>query len=177
MTPWTAGRGPHKLSDCDTEMGNTCCARGLAKCLLKRRIRCELTNLLYKIINDCIDVPVAVNGCDVDPKRLTNLKNQMSAVRGMSNEWTDIMHMCINKGEPICATIRKILDLVTECGSCIRIADILCLCTYVTDLCVITVSKKKDHTNVCEIVETLIEYILEKNIVMCIKFLQYLDDV
>lgn len=32
----------------------------------------------------------------------------MVVVRGMSNEWTDIMHLCINTAYPICATIRKI---------------------------------------------------------------------
>lgn len=73
MTPWTAVNALNKLPERYTEMGKTCCAKGLAKSLLKHRIRCEMTNLMYKIIS--VDVPVAVNGCGVDPKRLTNLKN------------------------------------------------------------------------------------------------------
>jgi hypothetical protein len=165
-----------KLSDCNTDMGNTCFATGLAKCLLKQRIRCEMTGLLYKIINECANVSVTVNRCAVDTNRFTNLMKQMSVVRTVSNEWTDLMRLCVNAGEPICVTIRKILDLMTECGSCIRIADILCLCTYVTDLCV-DILTRNNQADVCEIIETLVDYILEKNIVMCINFLHYIDAV
>lgn len=158
-------------------MGNTCCVTGLVKCLLKRRIRCEITNLLYKIIDEGANDPVDVsNKCTVDTKRFTNLKKQMSVVRNVSNEWTDLMRMCINGGKPISVSIRKIFDLMTQSGACIRIADILCMCTYVTDLCVITMPRNY-QTAVCEIIESLVDYILEKNIVMCIKFLHYLDDV
>lgn len=174
LTPWTAGKALFKLTN--TGMGNTCFATGLGKCLLKRRIRCEMTNLLCKIVNDVADVSVVVNSCGVDAKRFTNLKKQMSVVRNMSNEWTDMMRLCINVGEPISVTIRKILDLMTECGKCIRIADILCMCTYVTDLCVTTLSRN-NKSDVSEIIDSLVDYILEKNIVMCIKFLYYLDDV
>jgi len=176
MTLWTAGKVLSKLSDSNSDMGNTCFATGMAKWLLKQRIRCEMTSLLYKIINECTNVSVTVNKCAVDTKRFTNLKKQMSVVRTVSNEWTDMMRLCVNAGEPVCLTIRKILDLMTECGSCIRIADILCLCTYVTDLCVDILSRN-NQTDVCEIVETLVDYILENNIVMCIKFLHYIDAV
>lgn len=165
-----------KLIACNITMGNTCFATGLAKCLLKRRIRCEMTNLLYNIINDHGCVSINVNRCGVDAKRFTNLKKQMCVVRSVSNEWTDMMRMCVNAGEPICVSIRKILDLMTECGNCIRVADILCLCTYVTDLCVVMLSRD-DQTDVCEIIDTLIDYILEKNTVMCIQFLHHIDDV
>lgn len=165
-----------KLTVCDNSMGNTCFATGLAKCLLKQRIRCEMTTLLYNYINECANVSVTVNRCGVDAKRFTNLKKQMSFVRNVSNEWSDMMRLCVNAGDPVCVTIRKVLDLMTECGSFIRIADILCLCTYVSDLCVDMLTRN-NQTDVCEIVETLVDYILEKNIVMCIKFLHYIDAV
>ncbi len=97
---------------------------------------------------------LAENGCAVDAKRFTNLKKQMAVVRAMSNEWGDVIQMCINTTEPISATIIKILDLMTECGSSIRIADILCMYTYVTDLCVALISRNY-QINVCEIIETL----------------------
>lgn len=100
----------------------------------------------------------------------------MAIVRAMSDEWSDVMRMCIDASESVSVTIRKILDLMTQCGSSIRIADILCLCTYVTDLCVALISRN-DQTNVCEIIETLVDYIIDKNIVMCVRFLQYIDDV
>lgn len=171
-----AGRVPHTLDECSIAMGNTWCVNALTKAIFKQNIRCEMTNLLYKIIDDNPDVSLAVNGCDVDVKRFTNLKKQMVIVRAMSNEWTDVMQMCINVDEPISVTIRKILDLMTEWGSRIRIADIMCLCTYVTDLCVVLISKN-DQTNVCGIIETLVDYMIEKNIVMCVKFLQHIDSV
>lgn len=149
---------------------------GLVKCLLKHRIRCEMTSLLYKIVNENSDVTVPVNSCVVDAKRLTNLENQMSVVRNISNDWSALMRLCINKGESISVTIKKILDLMTEGGTCIRITDILCMCTYVSDLCVFTMSSN-DQGYVCEIIETLVDYLIDKNIVMCIKFLHYIDDL
>lgn len=176
MTQWTAGRAVHTLDKHNIGMGNGWCVNVLTKCIFRQRIRCEMTNLLYKIIDDNPDVSLAVNGCGVDPKRFTNLKKQMGVVRAMSNEWADVIWICINSTEPISATIIKILDLMTECGSSIRIADILCMCTYVTDLCVALISRN-DQTNVCEIIETLIDYVIEKKIVMCVEFLQYIDDV
>lgn len=166
----------HTLNKCNKAMGNGWCVNVLTKCIFKQRIRCEMTNLLYKIIDDNPDVSLTVNGCDVNVKRFTSLKKQMEIVRTMSNEWTDVMRMCINACEPISVTIRKILDLMTECGKSIRIADVLCLCTYVTDLCVVLISRN-DQTNVCEIIETLVDYMIEKKIVMCVKFLQYIDNV
>jgi len=135
-----------------------------------------MTNLLYKIINESANVSVAVSKCSVHTKRFTNLKKQMSVVRNLSNEWTDMMRLCINAGDPICVTIRKILDFITECGISIRIADILCMCTYVTDLCVDMLTRNS-HTDVCEIIETLVDYIIEKNTVVCIHFLHYIDAV
>lgn len=176
MTQWIVGSGVQTLNEYNTIMGNTWCVNVLTKCLFKQRIRCEITNLLYKIIDDNPDTSLALNGCAIDVKHFTNLRNQMAIVRAMSDEWSDVMRMCIDASESVSVTIRKILDLMTQCGSSIRIADILCLCTYVTDLCVALISRN-DQTNVCEIIETLVDYIIDKNIVMCVRFLQYIDDV
>ncbi len=52
----------------------------------------------------------------------------------------------------------------------------VCLCTYVTDVCVMLLSRN-EPVDVCEIIDVLVEYMIEKNIVMCVKFLQYLDVV
>lgn len=176
MTQWIAGRGVQTLNEYNVAMENTWCVNVLTKCLFKQRIRCEITNLLYKIIDDNPNASLALNVCAIDVKRFTNLKKQMTIVRAMSDEWSDVMRMFIDASESVSVTIRKILDLMTQCGSSIRIADILCLCTYVTDLCVALISRN-DQTNVCEIIETLVDYSIDKNIVMCVKFLQYIDDV
>ncbi len=36
---------------------------------------------------------------------------------------------------------------------------------------------RNEPVDVCEIIDVLVEYMIEKNIVMCVKFLQYLDVV
>lgn len=59
-----------------------------------------------------------------------------------------------------------------ECEESLKIGNILCLCTYVTDVCVMVLSR-----NVYKIIDMLVEHIIEKNVLMCVKFLQYLDDV
>ncbi len=37
--------------------------------------------------------------------------------------------------------------------------------------------ERNEPVDVCEIIDVLVEYMIEKNIVMCVKFLQYLDVV
>lgn len=101
MMLWTAGIFLSKLTEYNTDMRNTCFATGLAECLLKEHIRCEMTSLLYEMANNSADVSFAVNKCGVDTKHFTTLKKRMSVVRGVSNEWTDMLGLCINMGEPI----------------------------------------------------------------------------
>ncbi len=36
---------------------------------------------------------------------------------------------------------------------------------------------RNEPADVCKIIDVLAEYMIEKNIVMCVKFLQYLDVV
>ncbi len=36
---------------------------------------------------------------------------------------------------------------------------------------------RNEPADVCKIIDVLFEYMIEKNIVMCVKFLQYLDVV
>ncbi len=43
-------------------------------------------------------------------------------------------------------------------------------------LCVVLLSRN-EPADVCKIIDVLVEYMIEKNIVMCVKFLQYLDVV
>ncbi len=50
------------------------------------------------------------------------------------------------------------------------------LSPYVTDVCVVLLSRN-EPADVCKIIDVLVEYMIEKNIVMCVKFLQYLDIV
>ncbi len=150
-------------------MGNLCNTTCLTKLLFKQQIKREIINLLYKIIDDESD-------CYVNNNRLMKLKNQMTVVRRMSNEWSVMTNQCIASGSEACTTVKNILEIMPGTEESLKIGNILCLCTYVTDVCVMLLSRN-ETVDVCEIIDVLVEYMIEKNIVMCVKFLQYLDVV
>lgn len=150
-------------------MGNLCSTNCLEKLIFKQRIKSEITFLLYKIIDD-------ESECYVDNKRLTKLKKQMLTVRGMSEEWFVMTTQCITNTYNPQMTVKNILELMPECEESLKIGNILCLCTYVTDVCVMLLSRN-DPIDVYKIIDMLVEHMIEKNVLMCVKFLQYLDDV
>ena len=54
-------------------MGNVCGFQGLAGHVLKHRVNCEMTNLLYKCIEDCVvDFRLFNSVYEVEAKRLQN---------------------------------------------------------------------------------------------------------
>ncbi len=147
-------------------MGNLC--NCLTKLLIKDRIKNEIMHLLYKIINNDDD--------DDGNKHLMKLKNLMSVVRGMSSEWSVMTNQCVVKGCETQIVVKNIIKLLSETEESLKIGNILCLCTYVTDVCIIIQARNKS-TDVLKIIDVLVDYVIEKNIVMCVKFLQYLDVV
>lgn len=64
---------------------------------------------------------------------------------------------------------QKSFGLVSECNNELSVKEIICMCAYVTELCVSLISKNEKH-HVGKIVETLVDYILDKNMihVLCI---------
>ncbi len=150
-------------------MGNLCNTICLTKLLFKQQIKREIIHLLYKIIDD-------ESNCYVVNKCLMKLKNQMTVVRRMSNEWSVMTNQCIAKGYEASTTVKNILEIMPGTEESLKIGNILCLCTYVTDVCVMLLSRN-EPADVCKIIDVLVEYMIEKNIVMCVKFLQYLDVV
>ncbi len=148
-------------------MGNLC--NCLTKLLIKDQIKSEIMHLLHKIINNDDDG----GNCFVDNKRLMKLKNLMSVVRGMSSEWNVMTNQCIVKGCETQTVVKNIIELLSETEESLKIGNILCLCTYVTDVCVMIQARNKS-TDVLKIIDVLVDYVIEKNIVMCVKFLQYL---
>lgn len=81
-------------------MGSLCSTNCLEKLIFKQRIKSEITFLLYKIIDD-------ESECYVDNKRLTKLKKQMLAVRGMSEEWFVMTTQCITNTYNPRMTVKK----------------------------------------------------------------------
>ncbi len=150
-------------------MGNLSNTSCLTKLLFKQQIKREIIHLLYKIVDDETD-------CYVNNNRLMKLKNQMTVVRRMSNDWSVMTNQCIARGCETRTTVKNILEIMPGTEESLKIGNILCLCTYVTDVCVMLLSRN-ETVDVCEIIDVLVEYMIEKNIVMCVKFLQYLDVV
>lgn len=148
-------------------MGNLCSLHFLVECIFKQRIKCEITDLLYKIVDA---------EYHIDNKRLTKLRIQMCVARSLSNEWDAMTNMCITDSCTPDVFVRNILELMPECKENLKIGNILCLCTYVTDVCA-TLLSRNDPCDVYKIIDTLVEYVIENNFVMCVKFLYYLDDL
>ncbi len=97
----------------------------LTKFLIKDQIKSKIIHLLYKIIN---------NDDDGGKKRLIKLKNLMSVVRGMSTEWSVMTNQCVVKGCETQTVVKNIIELLSETEESLKIGNILCLCTYVTDV-------------------------------------------
>lgn len=156
-------------------MGNLCGLRRLSDSFLKYRVKYEMTNLLYKCIVDCVTDTTLFNTVhDVNAKRLQNFKNQMAVVKSVSDEWSHLVQLCIESNQPDHVTINRILSLMPNSVNTLKISHVLCLCTYILDICVKKISTKKP-INVCKVIETLVEYLVERNIDVCVQFLDYID--
>ncbi len=113
--------------------------------------------------------------CTGDTKHVKNLKNEMDVVRSLKNNpWPDLTSMFLTSKEPVCVTTREILDVMTERRDQMGIHKVLCLCTCVTDLCT-SLAAKHFESVMCEIVESLVDFILHKNILAIRDFLFWLD--
>ncbi len=102
-----------------------------------------------------------------DTKRETNLKNEIKIVRRMIFPWPDLTSMFLTSRESTCLTVRKILDVMSECEDDMDRSQN-------TDLCVLLVVKNCDDMT-CEIVASLIDFIFEKNMFVCRDFLFWLN--
>ena len=142
-------------------MGNFCSTSWITKYFFKSRVKCGISNLLHKIIRNNWNT----NTVTSDEKRLMDL---MNVVRGLSDEWNHMINMSVTCDNIPSAVIKNIIDLMSnDQNSLFRIGNILCICTYVTDVCSLLSIENPD---VCNIIDFLVEYILEKNFEMSVKF-------
>ncbi len=100
----------------------------------------------------------------------------MTVLWGMSNEWSVMTNQCIAKGYDTHTIVKNILEIMSKTEESLKIGNILCLCTYVNDVCLMILSRN-ESTDVCKIIDVLVDYMIATNIVMSMKFLQYLDVV
>ncbi len=99
----------------------------------------------------------------------------MDVVRSLKNNpRPDLTSMFLTSRESVCIITRKILDVMSECEDEMDINKVLCLCTSITDQCVLLAAKIFESV-ICEIVESLVDFIFEKNMIVCIDFLFWLD--
>ncbi len=157
--------------ECDCSAGKTCPVKGVIDSTFKPHYRGQMIKLMHTVIDAACDPNHDFTG---DTKRVKNRKNEMDVVRGLTDSWPDLTSMFITGRDPVCLTTRKILDVMSECEDEMDINEVLCLCTYVTDLCASLVSKKYESM-ICEIVGSLVDFILARNMLGCRNFLFWLD--
>lgn len=109
-------------------------------------------------------------------RRIKNLKKQMDVMRRVTDTWDTLTDMCINRGDPPTVMLRKILDEISTAGQGIGVSEVLCMCTYVTDVCVKLVSKNESN-KVSEMVEILVDYVLDRGYMSCVNCLYWLDSL
>jgi len=135
--------------------------------------------MLKKIIKDAsyADSDGDDDECTDDPKRVRNLKKQMRLVRGLAESWDELVDICVEGTEPYSVTIRKVLDVMCDSPADFRVADIICICTNVSDVCVSLHSKGVvARFTINDIIETTVGYILDRDIKGCREFLYFLEN-
>ncbi len=161
--------GDAKQLDCGT--GKKCFVKDVIDPTFKLHYRGQMIKLICKIIAAACDPNY---DCTGDTKRETNLKKEMKIVRSVKYPWPDLTSMFLTSRESVCIITRKILDVMSECEDETNVNEVLCLCTSVTDQCVLLAAKNCDSMT-CEIVASLVDFIFEKNMIVCIDFLFWLD--
>lgn len=159
--------------ECDCTAGKLCPVKDVIYSTFKHRYRDQMIDLMRTVIDHACDPN---HDCTGDPKRVTNLKNEMDDARDLSSSWADLTRVSIGIKGPICVTVRKILAGMSECNGEFGVTEVLGMCTYVSELCVWLVTKKYD-TEICEIIETLVDFILARDILVCVKFIFWLDNL
>ncbi len=143
---------------CDCGAGKTCPVKGIIDSTFKPHYRDQMIDLMTTIIDAASDPNHDSTG---DTKRVKNLKNEMDVVRSLTDSWPDLTSVFIAGRDPACLTARKILDVLCECEDEMDINEVLCLCTYVTDLCTSLIAKNYESM-ICEIVGSLVDLYYNK---------------
>lgn len=160
--------------ECGCAEGKMCPVKANIDSMFKQCYREQMIDLMRKIIDDASDPNL---DCTTDSKRVTNLKKEMDVVRRLKNNpWPDLTSLYTTSKAPICVTTRKILYVTAECSGEMYINETLCLCTCITDLCVMLVAKHYGFA-IHEIIETVVNFIVEQNLRACRDFLFWLDNL
>lgn len=155
-------------------MGLLFSARKLCAQVLKHRVRCEITNLLKGCIDGRVCNDGVFNDDDCAVKRLRVFKKHMCYVKSSAVEWNELTEIGVNCESPTHIMVDAVLKLMLECEEPVKITHLLCLFTFVVDVCVIK-QGSNNTVNACKVIETLVERLLDRNFDVCVKFLDFLD--
>ena len=154
-------------------MGNYLDRNTLSKEHIKRAVKHELYALLCNtIVNDSFHTTTTYT---VSKHRLECLKKQMCVARTLSDEWSDIVHRGSNISIPWHVTLRLIVEeTVSHQSGCFKVGHLIVLCAYMSDICNMNLSRNKS-VDICVVVETLVDVLVERRFETCVQFLNYLD--
>jgi hypothetical protein len=152
---------------CDCGAGKKCPVKGVIDSTFKQRYGGLMIELMQTVVEHACDPNHDSTG------RVKNLKNEMDVVRSLKNNpWPDLTSIFITGRDSVYITARKILDVM--CEDEMDIDEVLCLCTCVTDLCAALAAKNYESMT-CEIVRSMVDFILRQNMLVIINFICWLD--
>ncbi|MGL5102236.1 MAG: hypothetical protein ACRC6N_06770, partial [Plesiomonas sp.] len=149
----------------------------VVKNVFKMCYKRKIVNLLYCVIYDNVDMQVPSDCITCDPRLVTNFKTEMNIVRNLSTSWDNMTQTNIIGDDSVTVFISKVIKTVCENDKIFDIAHALTMYAYIVDICTNLLSEKKDHNDVCEIVEIVCDYMIEKDVLTCIRFLGYLGSL
>ena len=162
-----------KTSEFYYKMGNYLGRNTLSKENIKQHVKYELSTLLCNnIIKDSRSV---TTNFTVSKRRLISLKKHMGLVRTFSEEWSNILDRSANISIPWHVTLRLILEqAVPHRQGHFKVGHLIVICAYMSDICAMNLCRNKT-VDVCVVVETLVDILVERRLDTCVQFLNYLD--
>ena len=134
---------------------------------VKQHVKYELSTLLCNTI-----VTTVFTGPE---RRLIALQKQMGLVRTLSAEWSNILHRGCNIDKPWHVTLRLIVEeTVKHQPGYFKVGHLIVLCAYMSDICNMNLSRNKS-VDICVVVETLVDVLVERRFDTCVQFFNYLD--
>ena len=140
---------------------------------VKQHVKYELSTLLcHTIVNDSSRVTTACPGSE---RRLISLQKQMGLARNLSTEWSNILYRVNNIDKPWHVTLHLIVEeTVKHQPGYFKLGHLIVLCAYMSDTCNMNLSRNKS-VDICVVVETLVDVLVERRFETCVQFLNYLD--
>ena len=129
-----------------------------------KTVKLEIKNLLCCAIT-----------CNPDSEttriRMSKLRYTMRRCREASLAWDNLLQSSLTFDNSCCITVYHVLK---RYGGCRDVIAMWVLCTYVTDMCVLSMARGKEVV-VSDVVGVLVNFLVEADIDLCIKFLHTID--